>query len=33
MGKVVAGDRESYQYLAESIDRFYSQEQLEELLV
>lgn len=33
VGKLVAGDEESYRYLAESIDRFYSQSELREKMV
>jgi len=32
MGQVVAGDRDSYQYLVESIDKFYTQEELLSLI-
>lgn len=32
IGQVVAGDRESYQYLVESIDKFYTQEELLSLI-
>jgi demethylmenaquinone methyltransferase/2-methoxy-6-polyprenyl-1,4-benzoquinol methylase len=32
LGRLVAGDRESYQYLVESIRRFPPQEQLEDMM-
>jgi ubiquinone/menaquinone biosynthesis C-methylase UbiE len=31
-GSYITGDRESYQYLVESIERFYSQEELKGLM-
>ena len=33
MGQIVANDRDSYQYLVESIDKFYSQEEMREKLI